>query len=524
MSVNKSTKLVTNTAIVFILTLCYRLFGFLRESIIAAYLGNTAVSDAYYIAYSIPYAIINIIALGAISSAAVPVFTSYIEEGRQDKLFQTVNRLSTLMLLVSLVLCALTNLFLRPVIHTLAPGFDLATVELTISFSRIMLFIIPCLSLSGVFSSLMLSYRTFWAVPLSNIILNVCLVLGSLYAATQNNSTILSYSVLAASLIQVICTYLMTKRVKYSLRFSSFLRDEDVKLLMYAMIPICLSSLLGALNQLIGRAVASGLEVGSIASLNYADKLYQLPMGVLVGSMATVLLPYLSRSVAKGDRDSESGLYYQCLQVLFYALLPILFAFVFFSAPMVSLLFERGNFTAADTVRTAKTLQLYAFVLPGAAVIEVNNKIFFAHKSTRIPMLLSLVACVANAGLAVWLTKPFAQNGVVIALAVSMGLSAVCGLAVIKHNYPYYEKKVRLKTLLRSAVIAICLAAVMGTVSFAMTMLETPPGLFGRFVYLAAPLLLCVCIYTLLLHCFKIIRIDAVWRQLKSRVKSRPTT
>ena len=503
---------------VFGLTLAYRFLGFAREAILAAFLGNSPAADAYYIAYSIPYVVVNIVALGSIASAAVPILTPFVETGDKAGLTNFIGRALGRLLPALTLICALLIVLAEPMTKLFAPGFDHQTRALAVNLTRVMTLMILPLGLSGLYSAISLAHKNFGITPAANFIFNSVMVLGGLTALMLNNLQVLAGSVLVAALSQFFFNLMAVSR-QQSVGFQPAwgLTDHPLTMFIKALSPICLSVALTMANPVIGRAMASGLDSGSIASLNYAEKVYQLPLGVLVGAAAGVMLPFLSRAIASEDMLELRKLYDDSRKALGFLLAPIILILVFFSVPVINVLFERGHFGPEDSLRTAGSLRWFALALPGAMLMEITNRVFYAFSEAKKTFYLALLITVANAILAFAFSRSLGQNGIAIALAVSVSLGYLAARLMLSRSKAGLEIKMNIGASLKTILALIIMTVGVFYLASPVNHFILQQIWIARVALLVATTIGLYILFALLLNLFGVMQLKAIWFKLKAK-------
>jgi len=497
---------VNGALIVFSITFVYRILGFLRESVIASFLGNTSESDAYYISYAIPYLIVNVLAWGAMSAAVVPAMASRMNQDEYDGVSANtfISRIAVSFGVIFTGISVILYAFSKYVIAVLAPGFDSETSALAVSMIRKMIPMIILIGMSGLFSAVLNAYKDFKTMPFSNLVFNAGLVLGSFLAAIMSNINILAFSLPVSAALQLCYCYARLKRQNFRFSLSGKIFTRDERLLMLNMLPICLSTLLVMSNQVIGRAVASNLAAGSIASLNFAEKIYHLPLGIIVGSVLAATLPYLSDYAHRNDKKAMADVVKKSTGTLIVIICPIVFLMIFFNVPIVNILFERGAFTAEDTARTAGTLRYFAVALIGAMLIEINNRIFYSIKKPIYPLLTMFFVTLLNCIFAFLLSKLIGQDGVALALAISLGLGVVLGYIILYNKEKAVMAYFKATTIIKYTGVLLISGLSISGAGWLLPLFAESAFLI-RFVIFCLFALILMIEYTVLLHLFKLI-------------------
>ena len=439
-----------------------RILGFLRDIAIAARLGAGPEADAFFVALKLPNFFRRLFGEGAFAAAFVPLFAGALAgEGAAAARRVAEGALSVMVAALALLTLA-AILFMPQAMTLLAPGFvdepyrfGLA-VELTrITFPYLLLICVVAL-LSGVLNGL----DRFAAAAAAPVLFNLCLIAG-LFAAPGfgiGGAQGLAWGVAAAGVAQLLLVSGAVARAGLPLALPPPRLSPEVRTLLNRMVPGAIGAGVTQINLMIDVIIASLLPQGAIAFLYYADRVAQLPLGVIGTAVGTALLPTLSRQVRLGEEARAGGTQNRAVELALLLTLPAAAGLIAAALPIVSVLFERGAFGAEASIATAGALAAYGFGLPAFVLVKVFAPGFFARGDTATPVKVA-VACVAlNLALNLALIRPFGHVG--IALATSLAAWANAGaLAYLLRRQGRWREDARL--LSRTARIALA-AALMG--------------------------------------------------------------
>ncbi|RMF72988.1 MAG: murein biosynthesis integral membrane protein MurJ [Alphaproteobacteria bacterium] len=413
------------------LTLASRVLGFLRDVLIARHLGAGLASDAFFIAFKLPNFFRRLFAEGAFSAAFVPLYTA---ARNRDPAGHEARRLAeeALAALVTILLglTILVQIALPVLIYLLAPGFaeDAAKRELAVALTRLTFPYLLCISVVALFSGVLNAHERFAAPAAAPVLLNLTFITALLIGADSPLITArrLAVAVSVAGIVQLVWLVLAAGRAGIRLRFRRPRWSRRLAHLVSLMLPVALGAGITQVNLLIDVMLASFLPDGSLSFLFYADRLNQLPLGVIGVAVGTTLLPGLSRSFARADVKGAERLLAEALTIILALALPAALALIIVPDILIAGLFERGAFDAADTRATAAALMAYASGLPAYMLTKALVPVFYAEKDTRTPTRLALIALGANFALNLALIGPLAHVG--LALATSLAAWLQTGL------------------------------------------------------------------------------------------------
>ena len=459
----KTAKLLGNFFRVGFWTLISRILGFLREILFAAFLGSGPLAEAFLVAFTLPNMFRRIFAEGAFNLAFVPMFSKRLKDKSKAKLFAE----DSLAILVSflLVLVLVAQLIMPVLVFLMASGFagdnrfDQAVLLGRIAFPYILF-----ISLAALFSGLLNSLGHFVAAAAAPCLLNLFFIFALLIAfwLKWNFGLTLAFTVPIAGLSQFILVWVACSKAGFSVKLKRPKLTPEIKRLLILALPAALSGGVVQINLVIGRQVASYTE-GAIAWLSYADRLYQLPLGVVGVAIGVVLLPELSRKLSKNDLSEGNYAFNRATEAALALTIPATLAFIVLSVPIISVLFERGAFTRHDTIETSLALTIYAFGLPAFVLQKIYQPVFFAREDTRTPFHYAVVSMIVNGLVAVGLMSTIGY----IAAAIGTTIASWTMLVLLVWKSAQFENAVNLDNQLKKVIVKILVAtSVMSVVLF----------------------------------------------------------
>ncbi|MCC5991248.1 MAG: murein biosynthesis integral membrane protein MurJ [Rhodobacteraceae bacterium] len=399
-------RLVAGFLTVGLWTLLSRVFGFVRDVMMAAYLGAGPVTDAFFVAFSLPNMFRRFFAEGAFNFAFVPIFAKKHEAGEDAESFarDAFWGMAALLLVFSTIAMALMPLL----VWAMAAGFagddrfDMAVV-----FGRVAFPYIFFISLVALLSGMLNAVGRFTAAAAAPVLLSVTFIIAMLLAdrAGWPMGLTLAFAVPVAGVAQLVVLWIAVQRAGFAMRFRRPRLTPELKRLAIIAAPAVLAGGVVQINLIVGRQVASFTE-NAVSWLSYADRLYQLPLGVVGIAVGVVLLPELSRRLRAGDDGAGQHSFNRGLEFSLFLTLPAAVALAVIAVPIVSVLFGRGAWEQADTDATALALAVYAAGLPAFVLHKVLQPLYYARHDTRRPFHYALVSMVVNAAVAIGL-MPF---------------------------------------------------------------------------------------------------------------------
>jgi len=388
-------------------TLLSRLLGFARDIMIAAFLGAGPVAEAFLIAFSLPNMFRRFFAEGAFNMAFVPMFSKKLEKGDDAEGFAR-DALAGLVSVV-LVLTLLAQAFMPWLVLAMASGFTAdGRFDMAVDFGRITFPYILFISGAALISGALNAMGRFWIAAAAPVLLNILFISGMVFAQYLgwDIGRTLVWTVPVAGLVQFVFVWMAAKREGLNLKPRLPRMTPELKKLAMIAAPAAMAGGIVQINLLVGRQVASFFD-GAIAWLNYADRLYQLPLGVVGIAIGVVLLPDLSRKLAAQDVAGGRAAINRAAEFSLALTLPSAMALMVIPLPLVSVLFQRGAFDALDAANTANALAVYGVGLPAFVLQKVLQPLYFARGDTKRPFYFALFDLVINAGLAISLSYYF---------------------------------------------------------------------------------------------------------------------
>jgi putative peptidoglycan lipid II flippase len=437
-------------------TLVSRATGFLRDIMLAAILGAGPVADAFFVAFRLPNHFRAIFAEGAFNAAFVPAYARVRASGGADRASMFADRIFTLLLAVELVLLALALIFTPALIALLAPGFsrDPERFTLATELTRITFPYLVLISLVTLYGGILNALHRFAAAAAAPILLNLAMIATlALVAFFPTAGHAAAWGVLISGVLQALLVAADARRNKVLPAFRAFALDDDAKRFFKALGPATLGSGGTQIALFADTIIASFLAAGALSALYYADRLNQLPIGVIGIAAGTVLLPEMASRIAAGD---EAGAHYSQNRAIEFTLIlsvPCVAAFLVVPDLIMRALFARGAFTAADAAAAGATLAAYTIGLVPFVLLRSVSATFLARGDTATPVKALFASVVVNVALKILLMRDFAQVG--LAFATSVGVWINFGLIV------WYARRAGLIAVderLRRSTVRIALA------------------------------------------------------------------
>ncbi len=443
-------------------TLLSRIFGFVRDMLIAAYAGAGPVADAFFVAFKLPNFFRALFAEGAFNAAFVPLFTETNTRGGRAAALAFAERALSILLVALFLFMTLCQIFMPWLMIGLAPGFndEPAKFDLAVTFTRITFPYLLFISLVSLLGGVLNSIGRFAAVAATPVVLNITIIV-VLLATVQfmpSAGHALSWGVMAAGVTQFLWLVWACHRAGFLLRLPRPALTPEVRRLLKLIMPAALGAGVVQINLVIGTMLASLLPSGAISYLFYADRLNQFPIGVVGVAVGTALLPLLSRHIASGDARAAHDSQNRAIEITLLLGLPSTVAFLVVPTELIGALFERGAFGPAATAATAAALMAYSIGLPAYVLVRALSPGFYARKDTRTPVRFAIISIVVNIGVSLILLRSLEHAGLALATALSSWTNALL-LAGTLHRRGYWVPDRRLKSRLWRILLSSLLMA-----------------------------------------------------------------
>src|SRR5882672_2786233 len=413
------------------LTLVSRILGYLRDFIIARAFGASLATDAFFVAFRIPNLLRRLFAEGAFSQAFVPVLAEHKNKGSPEEVRSLIDGVATL-LLVALVVVAALGMAAAPIIvYISAPGFvaDPAKFDLTVTLLRITFPYIAFISLVALSAGILNTWNRFSVPAITPALLNVSFIVGAAFFAGrfERPVMVLAWAVLIGGALQLAFQIPFLVRLGLLPRWRLDWSHPGVRRVLFLMAPAVFGVSVAQISLLLNQIFASYLPTGSISWLYYADRLMELPAGVLGVALGTILLPSLSKYHADANPAEYARLLDWGLRMTFLLALPCAVALAVIALPLVAALFQYGRFSSADVWLTREALAAYSVGLLGMILVKILAPGFYARQNVRTPVKIGLVTLFATQLMNLAFIVPLKHAG----LALAIGLGACLNAALL---------------------------------------------------------------------------------------------
>lgn len=438
-----------------------RIAGFVRDVLTASILGAGPIADAFFVALKLPNFFRRVTAEGAFSVSFVPVYSETLETDGVEAAQGFAANIFMLMLCALSVFTVVMMVAMPFVVYGIAPGFvgDAVRYDLAVDLARVTFPYLLCMSLTALLGGVLNAHDRFAPFAAAPILFNLSLIAALLLSDLfETAAHALAWGVLAAGALQLI--YLWVSASRAGLRIS-LLRPRMTKRtrkVLKLMGPGVVGAGVMHINLFADLIIASFLQTGAISYLYYADRLNQLPLGIVGIAVGTALLPMLSRSFTAKDEARSKHLYNRALEFCLILTLPAAMALAVMATPIIQVLFERGAFDAADTAVTAQVLMAYALGLPAYVAIKVFSTAHWARQDTVTPVKIAVKATVTNIALSLVFVQFIGVAGIALATGLTGWMQFVMHVRSLK-KYDAARIDSKLKKNITKIALASCVMA-----------------------------------------------------------------
>ena len=417
-------------------TIISRLLGYLRDVLIAIFLGTGFLADAFFVAFRIPNTFRRLFAEGTFNAAFIPSYTSEFIKGK-TKANNFANQIFNLLFISLLFLVLIIEIFMPIFVGLIAPGFtqDSKKIDLAIDLTRITFPFLMFVSLSSFFAAILNSHNKFAAASAAPIILNLILICILFFGKYLNDELVfyLSYGVSLAGLLQILFLYRFVKKF-YNLNLSlKFQLNKNVKIFFKKLLPSIFSSGVTQINILVGTIIAS-FQASAVSYLYYADRVYQINLAIAGIAIGVVVLPQLSKYVNLNKKHKISHIQNKALELSMFLSLPASVALLIGSEEIISALFGYGSFSEEAVMNSSKALYFFGLGLPAFAMIKVFSTFFFANHDTKTPFYISLFSVILNIVISVFYFESIGFIIIPMATTISSWFNAIILLFFLKNR------------------------------------------------------------------------------------------
>ena len=403
--------------VLMVITIVSKIVGFGREIVLSYVYGASAITDAYLISQTIPAVIFSFISAG-IATGFIPLYSRILNERGQIEANRYTNNLTNTLLLLSSVIVVFVLSFTQPIVKIFASGFSGETLELAIRFTRISVFGVYFTALLNIFAGFLRLHENYIIPALVGLPMNL-VIIASLFISTKTNIYVIAVGSVVATASQLLLLIPFVRKTGYRYQPILNLRDEYIKMMVYIALPVVAGQSVNQINVLVDRILASGIAVGGISALNYANRLNGFVQGLFVASISSVMYPMISKMAAENNIKGLKASISEAISVINLLVIPATIGAMIFSKEIVTLLFGRGAFTPEAIDMTANALFYYSIGMIAFGLRDILSRAFYALQDTKTPMINAAIAVVINIILNLALSRYLGIGGLALATSIA---------------------------------------------------------------------------------------------------------
>lgn len=427
--------LFRSAAIIGFFTLLSRILGFARDICIAVFIGANALTDAFFVAFKLPNFMRRLFAEGAFNSAFIPLYAGTLTAEGKRAAQRLAGEALAVLFTVLILLTIVAEIFMPQIMLVLAPGFDEDPdkFNLAVALTRITFPYIIFISLVSLLGGMLNSIEKFAAVAASPILLNLALIAGIVVFRHQfpTPAHALAWGVFVAGALQLFWLILFCKRFDILPPLCRPSLTAHVRKLLILIGPAALGAGVAQINLLVDMIIATSVPEG-VSYLYYADRVNQLPLGVIGVGVGTALLPMLSKQLRAGEREKALYTQNRALELVLLLTLPAATALLIIAQPLIATLFEHGAYTVSATAATYPALMAFSLGLPAFVLVKVLAPGFFAQHDTKTPFIIAGGCMLLNLALNLALIGSMAHVGLALATSIAGWVNVVAMAWILK--------------------------------------------------------------------------------------------
>lgn len=448
-------------SLIFIITVISKFLGLFRDIVFAKYYGTGYVANAFFAAIRIPTQLVDIILSSAIVSTFVPIFNQVLQKDGKDKANKFANNFVNIVALISTAIAIIGIIFAPQIVKALAGGFDTQTFNLTVELIKITFPMIIFTAIAYSLVGFLQSYGQFNIPAMISAVSNLVIIIFLLLFREKFGIHGVAGCMLFAWLLQVLIQVPFAKKYGYPFILHIDFKDENIKRVFLLSIPILISTAVLPINNLVSTRLASGIGDNAVSAMEYAYKLYVVISGVFTYAIGNIIFPEMSRASADDNKEEYKEIINKAMRMMIYILIPLTIGITIFSKDIISVIYERGEFTAESTLITSSILTFFSAGIIGSGIVEVMNKAFYAKQDTKSPLIAGIIMIIINVILCVTLSKFLDVKGLALATSITAIVNAITLMYMANKNVKIITKE--LGTFIAKVVIS---ALVMGVVVY----------------------------------------------------------
>ena len=454
-----SKKTKTTALVLMLIILTSKITGFFRDIVLAQTFGAGEITDAYLTALNIPVVLFDGIS-AALGTTFIPIYFKIKSSKGQEEVNKFTSNILNIVILVSLVFVLLGVIFAPYIVKIFAVGFKGDVFDLTVNYSKILIFSMVFIAINGLVSSYLVASGNVYISGAITIPFNIFVIIAIIFASVTE-SYVMVYGTLIAYIAQLLFQLPLLIKKGYKHRLTVNLRDENIRQILFLVIPVFIGSYINQINAVVNRTLASTLDSGSITALNYANKLNMFAVGVIAVAISTIMYPILSKLASEGDKKLFKINISKSINMIVIIMLPIMVVMTTFSTEIVKVLFEEGSFNSHDTYLTSTALFFYSIGILSYGLKELLAKSFYSLQDTKTPVRNATISVVINIVFSIILVNIMGIGGLALASSISATVTTMLLLISLRKKIGKIGFSYILKTFIKGAIASIVMYIIM---------------------------------------------------------------
>lgn len=498
---------------IMVITMFSKVVGFGREIVLSYIYGASAITDAYLISQTIPIVIFSFISVG-VTTGFIPLYSRVLNEEGESRANNFTNNLINVLLLISTVIVVLVLVFTQPIVKLFASGFSGETLELAVNFTRISVLGVYFTALMNIFTGFLRLHENYIVPALVGLPLNLIIIF-SLFISTQTSVYTLVIGSVLATASQLLLIAPFIRRTGYRYQPILNFKDEHLKMMVLIALPVIVGTSINEVNILVDRTLASGIAVGGISALNYANRLNGFVQGLFVASITTVMYPMISKMAAENNIKGLKVYISEAISLINLLVIPATIGAMIFSQEIIGLLFGRGAFTTEAIEMTGNALFYYSIGMIAFGLRNILTRAFYALQDTKTPMINATIAVVINIVLNIILSRYLGIGGLALATSLAAIVSTVLMFITLRKKIGGFGLGEIFQSFIKIGIISV----VMGAIALGSFNFLKQQSLSANLALLLA-IGVGALVYAILIYLAKIPEVDQILAVVKKKLES----
>ena len=454
-----SKKTKTTALLLMLIILTSKITGFFRDIVLAQTFGAGEITDAYLTALNIPVVLFDGIS-AALGTTFIPIYFKIKSSKGQEEVNKFTSNILNIVIIISLIFVLLGVIFAPYIVKIFAVGFKGDVFDLTVNYSKILIFSMVFIAINGLVSSYLVASGNVYISGAITIPFNIFVIIAIIFASVTE-SYVMVYGTLIAYIAQLLFQLPLLIKKGYKHRLTVNLRDENIRQILFLVIPVFIGSYINQINAVVNRTLASTLDSGSITALNYANKLNMFAVGVIAVAISTIMYPILSKLASEGNKKLFKINISKSINMIVIIMLPIMVVMTTFSKEIVKVLFEEGSFNSHDTYLTSTALFFYSIGILAYGLKELLAKSFYSLQDTKTPVRNATISVVINIVFSIILVNIMGIGGLALASSISATVTTMLLLISLRKKIGKIGFSYILKTFIKGAIASIVMYIIM---------------------------------------------------------------